>query len=37
MELEILNKSGEINDKGTNAKTSYLISEQKKNIWMMNA
>ncbi|WP_369753500.1 Dps family protein [Flavobacterium sp. WC2409] len=37
IEREILNKTGEINDEGTNAMMSDFISEQEKTIWMMQA
>ncbi|TDE41908.1 DNA starvation/stationary phase protection protein [Flavobacterium rhamnosiphilum] len=37
IEREILNKSGEINDEGTNSMMSDFISEQEKTIWMMQA
>jgi starvation-inducible DNA-binding protein len=37
IEREILNKSAEINDEGTNSMMSDLIAEQEKTIWMMNA
>ncbi|AWA30408.1 DNA starvation/stationary phase protection protein [Flavobacterium magnum] len=37
IERELLNKSGEINDEGTNSLMSDFISEQEKTIWMMNA
>ncbi|CAM4046963.1 Dps family protein [Flavobacterium weaverense] len=37
IEREILNKSAEINDEGTNAMMSDFISEQEKTIWMMQA
>ena len=33
----ILNKSGVINDEGTNAMMSDFIAEQEKTIWMMKA
>ena len=35
IERELLNKSDEINDEGTNAMMSDFISEQEKTIWMM--
>ncbi len=37
IEREILEKAGEINDEGTNAMMSDLITEQEKDIWMMQA
>ena len=37
IERELLNKSAEINDEGTNAMMSTFISEQEKTIWMMHA
>ncbi|MBG6187454.1 Dps family protein [Flavobacterium sp. CAN_S2] len=37
IERGILNKSGEINDEGTNSMMSDFISEQEKTIWMMQA
>ncbi|MCL6460858.1 starvation-inducible DNA-binding protein [Flavobacterium micromati] len=37
MEREILTKSSEINDEGTNAMMSDFIAEQEKTIWMMQA
>lgn len=37
MEREILTKSDEINDEGTNAMMSDFIAEQEKTIWMMQA
>ncbi|MBF6608273.1 MAG: DNA starvation/stationary phase protection protein [Flavobacterium sp.] len=37
IERMILDKSGEINDEGTNAMMSDFIAEQEKTIWMMNA
>jgi len=37
IEREILNKSAEINDEGTNSMMSDFIAEQEKTIWMMNA
>lgn len=37
IEREILNKSDEINDEGTNSMMSDFISEQEKTIWMMRA
>ncbi len=37
IEREILNKSAEIGDEGTNSMMSDFISEQEKTIWMMNA
>lgn len=37
IERDILNKSGEINDEGTNSMMGDFISEQEKTIWMMNA
>jgi len=37
IEREILAKSGEINDEGTNSMVSDFIAEQEKTIWMMNA
>lgn len=37
VERVILEKSGEINDEGTNAMMSDFILEQEKTIWMLNA
>lgn len=37
IEREILNKSSEINDEGTNSMMSDFIAEQEKTIWMMRA
>ncbi|MEG0916647.1 MAG: DNA starvation/stationary phase protection protein [Myroides sp.] len=37
IEREILEKAGEINDEGTNSMMSDLITEQEKDIWMMQA
>ena len=37
IEREILNKTDEIGDEGTNSMMSDFISEQEKTIWMMNA
>ena len=37
IEREILNKTDEIGDEGTNNMMSEFISEQEKTIWMMNA
>lgn len=37
IERDILEKAGEINDEGTNAMMSDLITEQEKDIWMMQA
>ena len=37
IEREILNKSGEVNDEGTNAMMSDFIAEQEKTIWMFTA
>lgn len=37
IEREILNKTDEINDEGTNAMMSDFIAEQEKTIWMMRA
>lgn len=37
IEREILQKSADINDEGTNSMMSDFISEQEKTIWMMNA
>lgn len=37
IEREILKKTDEINDEGTNAMMSDFISEQEKTIWMMQA
>jgi len=37
IERQILNKSGSINDEGTNAMMSDFIAEQEKTIWMMQA
>lgn len=37
IERQILEKSGEANDEGTNSMMSDFITEQEKTIWMMNA
>lgn len=37
LEREILTKTDEIQDEGTNAMMSDFIAEQEKTIWMMNA
>ncbi len=37
IEREILNKTDEIGDEGTNSMMSDFITEQEKTIWMMNA
>lgn len=37
IEREILNKTAEINDEGTNSMMSDFIAEQEKTIWMMRA
>ncbi|MFB9056373.1 Dps family protein [Mariniflexile ostreae] len=37
IERQILDKSGDINDEGTNAMMSDFISEQEKTVWMMKA
>lgn len=37
IEREILTKSAEINDEGTNSMMSDFIAEQEKTIWMMRA
>ncbi|HLV51318.1 MAG TPA: DNA starvation/stationary phase protection protein, partial [Flavobacterium sp.] len=37
IERELLDKSDEINDEGTNSMMSDLITEQEKDIWMMQA
>ncbi len=37
IERDILDKSGTINDEGTNSMMSDFISEQEKTIWMMHA
>ncbi|MFV5692751.1 Dps family protein [Flavobacterium sp. LT1R49] len=37
IEREILTKSSEINDEGTNSMMSDFIAEQEKTIWMMHA
>ncbi len=37
IERELLNKSDDINDEGTNAMMSDFIAEQEKTIWMMRA
>ncbi|CAM3982171.1 Dps family protein [Flavobacterium sinopsychrotolerans] len=37
IERQILSKSDEINDEGTNSMMSDFISEQEKTIWMMQA
>lgn len=37
IERQILKRSGEIYDEGTNAMMSDFIAEQEKTVWMMNA
>jgi len=37
IERDILNKSGDVNDEGTNAMMSDFISQQEKTVWMMKA
>lgn len=37
IERDILDKSGEANDEGTNAMMSGFITEQEKTVWMMKA
>jgi len=37
IERNILNKSAEINDEGTNSMMSDFITEQEKTVWMMKA
>jgi len=37
LERELLVKTGDIHDEGTNSMMSDLITEQEKNIWMMKA
>ena len=37
IERDILNKSGEAHDEGTNAMMSDFITEQEKTVWMMKA
>jgi len=37
LERVVLNKTGDINDEGTNAMMSDFITEQEKTIWMMKA
>mgnify|MGYP000891206391 CR=1 FL=1 len=37
IEREILKKSGEIGDEGTNSLISDIVVDQEKTIWMMNA
>lgn len=37
IERDLLNKSGEANDEGTNSMMSDFIKEQEKTIWMMKA
>ena len=37
IERQILNKSGDANDEGTNSMMSDFISEQEKTVWMMKA
>ena len=37
IERDILNKSDDINDEGTNALMSDFIAEQEKTVWMMRA
>lgn len=37
IERDLLNKSAEIGDEGTNSMVSDFIKEQEKTVWMMNA
>ncbi|MFV0541560.1 MAG: Dps family protein [Aestuariibaculum sp.] len=37
IERELLDKSGELNDEGTNSMMSDFITEQEKTVWMMKA
>ena len=37
IERDILNKSGDANDEGTNSMMSDFIAEQEKTVWMMKA
>lgn len=37
IERDILNKSGDANDEGTNSMMSDFITEQEKTVWMMKA
>ena len=37
IERDLLNKSGDVNDEGTNSMMSDFIKEQEKTIWMMKA
>lgn len=37
LERELLTKSGDINDEGTNSMMSDFIQEQEKTVWMMKA
>ena len=37
IERDLLNKSGEANDEGTNSMMSGFITEQEKTVWMMKA
>lgn len=37
IERQILNKSGDTNDEGTNSMMSDFITEQEKTVWMMKA
>jgi len=37
IERQILNKSGDANDEGTNSMMSDFITEQEKTVWMMKA
>ena len=37
IERDLLDKSGETNDEGTNSMMSDFITEQEKKVWMMKA
>jgi len=37
IERELLDKSGDANDEGTNSMMSDFITEQEKTVWMMKA
>jgi starvation-inducible DNA-binding protein len=37
IERDLLDKSGDVNDEGTNAMMSGFITEQEKTVWMMKA
>ena len=37
IERDLLNKSGNANDEGTNSMMSDFITEQEKTVWMMKA